>query len=229
MRTHICGKIFQEKWKRGFGIFLCGSCAALLFWIPAIGSTFLGFANCCLSSSISRRRERGLELNIAIACLRNCAQWCRTTSLDSSLSVIGYKVLPHVWNERASHAIFSGTAGNAEQRLFRFFEIPFTRFMKLSKIEGQSFSSLWSKLYSSTDTYYKPLCLLSDNNRKWFPDKKLDKARSRLYRRRFLQVNTRWKALAEIYTMHSFAPFSNLNFFVKNRQNFFAIELMNIH
>ena len=25
------------------------------------------------------------------------------------------------------------------------------------------------------------------------------------------------------------APFSNLNFFVKNRQFFFAIELMNIH
>ena len=24
-----------------------------------------------------------------------------------------------------------------------------------------------------------------------------------------LQVNTRWKALAEIYTMHSFAPFWN--------------------
>ena len=57
-------------------------------------------------------------------------------------------------------------------------------------------------------------------------------ARSRLYRRRFLQVNIRWKALAEIYTMHSFAPFwnripkneenhggkpfSNLKFFVKN-------------
>ena len=50
-----------------------------------------------------------------------------------------------------------------------------------------------------------------------FPPK-LRGARSRLYRRRFLQVNTRWKALAEIYTMHSFAPFSNLNFFVKNRQ-----------
>ena len=61
-----------------------------------------------------------------------------------------------------------------------------------------------------------------------FPPK-LGGARSRLYRRRFLQVNTRWKALAEIYTMHSFAPFSNLNFFVKNRQNFFDIELMNIH
>ena len=43
---------------------------------------------------------------------------------------------------------------------------------------------------------------------------KLDKARSRLYRRRFLQVNTRWKALAEIYIMHSFAPISNLKIFV---------------
>jgi len=30
----------------------------------------------------------------------------------------------------------------------------------------------------------------------------------------------RWKALAEIYTMHSFAPFSNLNFFVKLLRNF---------
>ena len=56
-----------------------------------------------------------------------------------------------------------------------------------------------------------------------FPPK-LRGARSRLYRRRFLQVNTHWKALAEIYTMHSFAPFSNLNFFVKNRQNFCDIE-----
>ena len=44
-----------------------------------------------------------------------------------------------------------------------------------------------------------------------------------------LELAICWKALAEIYTMHSFAPFSNLNFFVKNRQNFFAIELMNIH
>ena len=38
-------------------------------------------------------------------------------------------------------------------------------------------------------------------------------ARSRLYRRRFHQVNIRWKALAEIYTMHFFASFSNLNLF----------------
>ena len=35
----------------------------------------------------------------------------------------------------------------------------------------------------------------------------LYRARSRLYRSQILQVNTRWKALAEIYTMHSFAPF----------------------
>ena len=42
---------------------------------------------------------------------------------------------------------------------------------------------------------------------------KLDRARSRLYRRRFLQVNNRWKALAEIYTMHSFAQLCNLIFY----------------
>ena len=48
-----------------------------------------------------------------------------------------------------------------------------------------------------------------------------------MYRRRFLQVNTRWKALAEIYTMHSFAPFFNLKISAKNRQHFFAIESLN--
>ena len=45
---------------------------------------------------------------------------------------------------------------------------------------------------------------------------KLWRARSRLYRRQILQVNMRLKALAEIYTMHSFAPLSNLKIFVKN-------------
>ena len=45
---------------------------------------------------------------------------------------------------------------------------------------------------------------------------KLYKARSRLYRIQILQVNMCWKALAEIYTMHSFAPFSNRKIFVKN-------------
>ena len=34
-------------------------------------------------------------------------------------------------------------------------------------------------------------------------------ARSRPYRSQILQVNTSWKALAEIYTMHSFTPFWN--------------------
>ena len=37
---------------------------------------------------------------------------------------------------------------------------------------------------------------------------KIKTVRSRLYRSQILQVNIRWKALAEIYTMHSFAPFS---------------------
>ena len=42
------------------------------------------------------------------------------------------------------------------------------------------------------------------------------RARSRLYRSQILQVNIRWKALAEIYTMHSFAPLSNLKILVDN-------------
>ena len=42
----------------------------------------------------------------------------------------------------------------------------------------------------------------------------LQTARYRLYRSQILQQNMRWKALAEIYTMHSFAPVSNLKIFV---------------
>ena len=38
---------------------------------------------------------------------------------------------------------------------------------------------------------------------------KLYKARPRLYRSQILQGNTRWQAFAEIYAMHSFAPFWN--------------------
>ena len=49
---------------------------------------------------------------------------------------------------------------------------------------------------------------------------KLYRARSRLYRSRSLQVYTHMKALAEIYTIHSFAPFSMLKIFVKNRWKF---------
>merc|ERR1711904_159353 len=41
----------------------------------------------------------------------------------------------------------------------------------------------------------------------------LIRARSRLYRCQILQVDTRWKALAEIYTLHAFAPFSYLILF----------------
>ena len=39
----------------------------------------------------------------------------------------------------------------------------------------------------------------------------LCRARSRLYRRWFLQVNTRWKALAEIYKMYTLLHRSDLN------------------
>ena len=45
------------------------------------------------------------------------------------------------------------------------------------------------------------------------PKTQLQRARSRLYRNQILQVNMRLKALAEIYTMHSFALLCNLNFF----------------
>ena len=41
---------------------------------------------------------------------------------------------------------------------------------------------------------------------------KLNKARSRLYRSHILQLSMRWKALAEIYTMHSFAQSQSSNF-----------------
>ena len=39
-----------------------------------------------------------------------------------------------------------------------------------------------------------------------------------------LELAICWKALAEIYTMHSFAPFFNPKISAKNRQHFFAIE-----
>ena len=45
----------------------------------------------------------------------------------------------------------------------------------------------------------------------------LQTARYRLYRSQILQQNMRWKALAEIYTMHSFAPFWNR--IPKNEEN----------
>ena len=46
----------------------------------------------------------------------------------------------------------------------------------------------------------------------WAIGQTLCRARSRSYRSQILQVNTRWKALAEIYTLHSFATFSTLKF-----------------
>ena len=49
------------------------------------------------------------------------------------------------------------------------------------------------------------------------------RAHSRLYRNQILQVNTRWKALAEIYTKHSFASFSDL-FSLKIAEHFADFE-----
>ena len=48
----------------------------------------------------------------------------------------------------------------------------------------------------------------------------LFRARSLLYRRQILQVNMRWKALAEIYTMDSFAPFPPVKYLAKIRSTF---------
>ena len=53
-----------------------------------------------------------------------------------------------------------------------------------------------------------------------FPPK-LRGARSRLYRRRFLQVNTRWKALDEIYKIYILLHRTDLKNSAKNRQHFF--------
>ena len=49
---------------------------------------------------------------------------------------------------------------------------------------------------------------------------KLYRALSRLYRNEILQENMRLKALAEIYTTHSFAQLCNLNFLAKFCQHF---------
>ena len=49
---------------------------------------------------------------------------------------------------------------------------------------------------------------------------KLDRARSRLYRSQIFQENMRLKALAEIYTMHSFAQLCNLKILSKISLNF---------
>ena len=49
-------------------------------------------------------------------------------------------------------------------------------------------------------------------------------ARSRLYRRRFLQLSTRWKALDEIYKIYILLHRSDLKISAKNRHHVFANE-----
>ena len=58
----------------------------------------------------------------------------------------------------------------------------------------------------------------------WLVLEYLPRSRSRLYRRRFLQVNMRWKALAEIYKSYMlFAPLGP-QYFRKKSSNFFAFS-----
>ena len=67
---------------------------------------------------------------------------------------------------------------------------------------------------------------------------KLYRARSRLYRRQFLQVNIRWKALDEIYKIYMLLHRSDLNIsenfrqkilhFWKNLQKFVIFEFFSV-
>ena len=51
----------------------------------------------------------------------------------------------------------------------------------------------------------------------WVWNLKLWRARSRLYRRRFLQIKTHLKALADIYTIHTFAQISDLKISITSK------------
>ena len=56
------------------------------------------------------------------------------------------------------------------------------------------------------------------------PREDVQRRRSRLYRGQILQVNTRWKALDEIYKIYMLLRRSDLKISAKNRQHFFANE-----
>ena len=58
---------------------------------------------------------------------------------------------------------------------------------------------------------------------------KLWEAHSRLYRRRSLQVNIRWKGLDEIYKIYILSHRSDLKISAKKRQIFWPNEKMKIH
>ena len=83
----------------------------------------------------------------------------------------------------------------------KFQEYARTKLQNLKSTVSQELSAARVRTRMSNIEYFSPT---------------LRGARSRLYRRRFLQVNTPWKDLAEIYTTHSFAPFFNLNISTKN-------------
>ena len=86
----------------------------------------------------------------------------------------------------------------------------FAKFVGVS-VQFWQFRNLLKSCYTYAMLWRILFVTLTNSIRQISPnfDLKLWKVRSRLYRRRFLRVNTRWKALVEIYTMHSFAPFWN--------------------
>ena len=87
------------------------------------------------------------------------------------------------------------------------------------------FAKLLSSLEGSTELSYRRFPKIGPRVRKLFLNMsftpgeeppptlgdELQRARYRLYRSQILQESMRWKALAEIYTIHSLVPLSDLS------------------
>ena len=88
-----------------------------------------------------------------------------------------------------------------------------------SDVSKPNFASQYSLESSRRDLHNALLCTALESIGEKWGKKGLAKTTPKRWKREAI------KQLAARYL----EPFSNLNFFVKNRQNFFAIELMNIH
>ena len=93
---------------------------------------------------------------------------------------------------------FSATSASAGKKVEPQNWRPYSPYRPSRKFANRFFTTNYHEVSSSNQTW--GICTQRA--------RKLYKARSRLYRSQILQVNARWKALAEIYTMHSFAPFA---------------------
>ena len=100
----------------------------------------------------------------------------------------------------AQNAILSRADRDLFPNMFVFSKIEYCRFPKIAPRVRKLFLNM-----SFTLGEEPPLTL----------GEELQTARYRRYRSQILQENVRWKALAEIYTMHSFAPVSHLKIFVQ--------------